>query len=343
LAYLRNGRGWGPHGSERWEGLAVCYPTAWLIPRILRFLNGLLMAISVLPAWLNQWRNSPDVVFATWAFPDGVAAVSLARLFRVPVYLKVHGTDVVHLQGRQSLRRMLTIRALSRATGVIAVSDYLRNQLIVCGVPAERITTVYNGMDRQAFHPLQASVCRRKLGLGEEGRIGIFVGNLVPVKGVIDLVEALTPELCQQFGLQFYFIGAGPLGESLKEQVAVAGMMSSVHFVGQVEHADLADWMGAADFLCLPSHHEGLPNVVLEALACGLPVVASDVGGTPEIVNASNGRLVPPKDPVALANGISEVVQQDFDRAAVSATVNVSSWHDNAAALVRLFGGGSSS
>ncbi|HJP03552.1 MAG: glycosyl transferase [Chromatiales bacterium] len=337
LQYTSSGKGWGPRGGHEWEGLRVRYPTAWLIPKILRFLNGFLLAISVLPAWARQWRNPPDVVYSTWAFPDGYAAVMLARFFGVPVYVKVHGTDVAQLLGSRTLRRALTVRALSRATGVIAVSNYLRNQLIHCGVPAERIRTVYNGIDRQSFCPREQGECRRRLGLQHAGAIGLFVGNLVRVKGLDDLLDALTPELCSKHDLVFYVIGAGPLEGKLRERVRAAGMESAIQFAGQVEHTVLADWMNAADFLCLPSHHEGLPNVVLEGLACGLPVVATAVGGIPEIIDDSNGRLTPPGDPRALTAAIASVLEHKPAGPAVESTVNATGWGDNAEALKQLF------
>ncbi|MDP6435905.1 MAG: glycosyltransferase [Gammaproteobacteria bacterium] len=345
VQYTGSGKGWGPRGSHRWEELEVRYPTAWLIPKILRFLNGFLMAISVLPAWLRQRHNPPDVVFSTWAFPDGYAAVMLGRLFGLPVYVKVHGTDVAQLVGRRTIRRTLTVRALTRATGVITVSNYLRDRLIYCGVPAEQIHTVYNGIDRQKFRPQDQDDCRRRLGLQHSGAVGLFVGNLVGVKGLDDLLDALTPALCSKFNLAFYIIGAGPLEGKLRERVREAGMESAIHFVGQVEHTALADWMNAADFLCLPSHHEGLPNVLLESLACGLPVVATAVGGVPEIIDDSNGRLTLPGDPLALTTAMASVLERKPAGTANSSTVNAGGWSDNAATLGRLFAedsGGSS-
>ena len=123
----------------------------------------------------------------------------------------------------------------------------------------------------------------------------------------------------------------------MREQIKAANMETVIHLVGQVDHADLADWMNAADFLCLPSHSEGLPNVLLEAFSCGLPVVASAVGGIPEIVNENNGRLVPPGDSAALAKAITETLRMDADQDKVSTSIEVISWRENAAQLSGLF------
>jgi glycosyltransferase involved in cell wall biosynthesis len=150
------------------------------------------------------------------------------------------------------------------------------------------------------------------LGLKPESRVVLFVGRLVEVKGVRELLRAARLLLAQQAGLEVVLVGEGPLRRPLEEQAA-GELAAHVRFAGVQKPEAVARWMAAADVVCLPSHSEGCPNVVIEALACGRPVVASRVGGIPELVNSNCGILTPPRDPEALAAALHEALNRDWD------------------------------
>ena len=189
---------------------------------------------------------------------------------------------------------------------VFCRSEALRTKLAGEGIDA---TTVYNGIDRQKFRPLNRTECCRKLGLDPDRKRVLYVGNLLPVKGPTILARA-------NVGAELVFVGTGP---------------EPVKTVGARPHEEIPVWMNASDVLCLPSLHEGLPNVALEAMACGLPVVASRVGGVPEIVReGENGLLVPASDVSALAAALQTALATAWDREAIRRTVERFDWGLNA-------------
>jgi glycosyltransferase involved in cell wall biosynthesis len=325
---LRSGRRSELRGGVNWKGVSAVYPTYFHLPRIAGWLNGVLMFLALLPAWLRLRRHRPEAIFVTWAFPDGFAAVLLGILSGLRVVVKVHGTDVEVL-ARAPLRRTLAVWALNRATVVVSVSKYLQRRLVEFGVAPNRVVVAYNGIDRERFRPMDRGACRRELGLEEEGRVVVYVGNLKRDKGVMDLLNAAGP-LARDGGVSVVFVGDGIMRGELERRVAELGIEAYVRITGRVSHDLVPVWINSADLLCLPSHHEGVPNVILEAAACGIPSVATAVGGLPEVVTPANGRLVPAGNAPALREMLREVLGQEWDRATVQAALHVGSWAENA-------------
>jgi glycosyltransferase involved in cell wall biosynthesis len=264
----------------------------------------------------------PQIVLASWAYPDAWAAWKLARGANLPLVAKVHGSDVLLLA--KGARRQRTLEALSGADAVIAVSRQLAARTAELGVEPSRLHVVYNGVDTTLFTPGDARAARAGLKLSAEPLV-LFVGNLAPVKGLNVLIDACA--LLRDRGVRFEcrLIGQGPLRRALSRRIQTAGLAQLVQLHGPCRLAELPDWYRAASVLALPSFSEGVPNVILEARACGTPVVASRVGGIPEILDAS---LVPPNDAGALADSIERAIRRP----------NVSSrplrnWADSAAQL----------
>ncbi len=292
------------------NGVPVDHPRYFFLPRIGRAFYGHFYKASVQRTFRRLVAEfQPDIVHTPWAYPDGWAAVRLGRAAGLPVVLLVHGSDVLLINTFPG-RRKRTVEALRSADGVIAVSQDIAGHLLKMGVEQDRILVNYDGVDPALFHPGSKSEARAKLGLAEREPIVLFIGNLLPVKGIDVLLRAA--EILARDGVSFRLvvIGQGSLRTALERQAADLGLQGRVRFTGPIPLAELPNWYRAADVFCLPSHSEGVPNVLLEASACGTPWVASNVGGIPEIANLGVSRLVPPDTPPALAAALRAVLTE---------------------------------
>jgi glycosyltransferase involved in cell wall biosynthesis len=196
---------------------------------------------------------------------------------------------------------------------------------------------VRNGVDTQRFQPQPQAQARAALGL-DGAPLLLSVGHLVPVKGHDIALQALAQLAPRYPGARLVFVGDGPLRAALQAQAQALGISAQVHFAGAVPNDQLAAWYSAADLLVLASRSEGWANVLLEAMACGTPVVATAVGGTAEVVGRPEvGRVVPPLDPAALAAGIEAMWAAPPDRAAVRTYAQAFGWDETSAAQLRLF------
>jgi glycosyltransferase involved in cell wall biosynthesis len=293
------------------DGLVVDHARYYFPPKVLQRTYGRLYEASVRPTFRRRVAEfRPDLVYATWAYPDGWAAVRLARRAGLPVVVQVHGSDVL-LMTRHPGRRKLTFDALRAADGVVAVSRDLARRVTEAGVNPDRVRVVYGGVDPAVFHPGTQADARRRIGFaGDGGPLILFVGNLVGVKGIDVLIDACGQLARAGERVQCRVIGQGPLAGPLQARVERLGLRDRVTLLGAKPQSELADWYRAADVFVLPSHSEGVPNVLLEASACGTPCVATRVGGIPEISDRGDIRLVPPADPAALAAAVRAVLAE---------------------------------
>lgn len=298
-----------PHGRRvTRDGLTIDHPRYWYTPKILRRFYGRFFLASVRRTFERAIAEfSPDVIFAPWAYPDGYAAVMLARRFRLPVVVQVHGSDIRQL-AQFPARLAGTAAAVRQATGVIAVCRDLAEGVIRLGAAAENVRVICDGIDRRVFFPGCPQAAQEQLGLRPDRQHLLFVGNLVPVKGVDVLLQACS-ELPPAVGAwQLHVIGDGPQRAALIRQAQSLGLGERVTFHGSLPHEQLPDWFRAADLFVLASRSEGIPNVLLEAMGCGLPFVATRVGGIPEIADLGDSRLVSPERPLELAAAIGDVL-----------------------------------
>jgi glycosyltransferase involved in cell wall biosynthesis len=321
---------------ERWDEFDVEVPAFVSLPGV-PALHALGMAATLAPRVAALRREFAfEAILGAWAYPDGVAAAALAAIHRVPLVLTVLGSDVNELARRASLAPQIRL-GLSRARRVVAVSDALGREVVRLGVPRERVEVLHNGVDGEVFRLRDRRQARAALGLDPATPLAGYVGNLAREKGADVLVEAAallrarTPR-----PVDVVLVGAGALEPELRARVASLGLDGRVRLVGRRLHDEVPLWLAAFDVLCLPSRREGCPNVVLEALASGRPVVASAVGGVPELVREGAGLLVPPERPDALASAIAAALARTWDDAALRATVPSLSWDAVAAAYARL-------
>jgi teichuronic acid biosynthesis glycosyltransferase TuaC len=320
---------------DRVEGLEIEHPRTLYLPRYGHALSAGLYALSVLPAVLRR-RGRFDVLLGSWAYPDGVATVALGRALELPVVVKLHGSDIDVLAKRPALRWQLA-RALPRAGRVVAVSRALAAGAAALGVDPDRIDVVDNGVDPTLFQPRGRREARVALGRGADKRRWIlYVGRLQEDKGLFDLVAAFARLAGARPDAALVLVGEGPARAAL--QAALAPFGDRAFLAGARPFEEIPLWMAAADLVTLPSHHEGTPNVLVEALSCGRRVVATRVGGIPDLVHRDElGTLVPPGDVPALANALATALEVELevraDEATVAALAARGSWDDSAARL----------
>jgi glycosyltransferase involved in cell wall biosynthesis len=321
-------------GCETVDGIEVHHPRYLVVPRRARAVQGWSYArrlddvISSLSA-----RFPPDAIFATWAYPDLYAATRVGHRRRLPVIGKVHGSDLNLLPGLGLERRIRA--ALSAADRVVAVGETLRRTAVALGAPTERTVVVRNGIDLERFAPRDRRNARAALGLPLDGELLLYVGRLTPEKGPDLLIDALGALAARRPAVQLALVGAGSLEPALRRRAESLGLGQRCRFVGRRRQTEVARWLNAATLLVLPSRAEGVPNVLLEAVASGTPVVATRVGGVAEALEEGvAGLLVPPGAPPALAHAIAMALDRAFAPHAVRATLRAQSWAASARGIL---------
>lgn len=283
------------------------------VPKLGGWFNHRLMAAALRPALARLRREgSWDVVLASWLFPDGWAAARAAGLG--PLALIAQGSDV-HVYLHSRLRRAAILDACARAGAVITRSESLAHLLGAAGVETSRLQPIHNGVDIRVFHGGDVGEARQKLGLDPAERWLLFVGNLLPVKDPDFLLRGFARVAAACPEARLALAGRGPLRSALERQAAELGLAERVRFLGPLDAKAVAEWMRAADLLVMTSRNEGLPNVVLEAQACGLPVVSTRVGGIHEVVDeAWKGELTEPGDLSAWSKAVLERLKRPAER-----------------------------
>lgn len=314
---------------ETIAGIAVTHPRTLFLPRGGHSAWGPLYAASIAPL-LARYRGNVDVVLGSWAYPDGFAAVIAAKLLGVPAVVKLHGSDV-NLIGKIPGARRMMAWALPRAARVVAVSRPLADEVVALGVAEDRVRVVMNGVDGDLFKPGDRAAARKELDL-PAGPLAVYVGNLKPEKGVLDLGRAWATVVEQVPNATLLVVGDGPLRGELAAITAPLG--DRVRLIARQPLERVPLYLAAADILVLPSHHEGTPNVVLEALASGRRVVATAVGGVPDLLTSDVlGTLVPPGQPDALGNAIASALRSPYDAGEVARLGARGGWAASATAL----------
>jgi teichuronic acid biosynthesis glycosyltransferase TuaC len=252
-----------------------------------------------------------DVVDAHYFYPDGVAAALLARRFAKPLVITARGSDI-NMLARLPYPRRLIVWAANQARAIVTVSSALKQSLISLGIDAHRIVVLRNGVDLDLFRPVPQRAARETLDISE-GPLMLSVGNLVPEKGHALAIDALA----ELPGMRLAIVGDGPDRKTLEQRAERLGLLARVFFLPVRPQSELKLVYSAADVLILASSREGWPNVLLEAMACGTPVVAADVGGVPEIVtDAAAGRVVTERSGPAFASTVRAVLEAGVSREA---------------------------
>ena len=326
---------------ERQQGFDVYYPRFVALPGLLRRLDGWSMAAcSYFLVRRLQRRAAIGLIDAHFAYPDGEAATHLGRWLNLPVTITLRGTEVPH--SRQPHLRPRLVRALKAAARVFSVSDSLRQLALSLGTAPDKTEVVGNGVDLQRFHPVDKHAARLKLGLPATAQLLISVGGLVERKGMHRVIDCLPALLEHQPDLHYLIVGSGgaegDMRSALDAQVARLGLAERVHFLGAVAPDELKWPLSAADVFVLATRNEGWANVFLEAMACGLPVVTTDVGGNREVIcRPELGSVVPFGDAAALQQALAHALAHPWDRPAILAYARDNQWDKRVAQLVRAF------
>nr|WP_246447875.1 glycosyltransferase [Novosphingobium flavum] len=317
-----------PAHEER-GGVTVLRPRFSLIPAIGGPLNARLLADAVLPLARQLHAEQPfDLIDAQFFYPDGPAAVSIARDLGLPSSIKARGADI-HYWGKAFGTAGQVRKAGREATGLLAVAAGLADNMAALGIPREKIALHRTGLDRQAFCPRDRAAARSRYDLPEAATVLITIGSLIARKGQVHAIDALA----QLPGAILLLAGAGPDEGSLKAHAARLGIAAQVRFLGAVPHGDLPQLLSAADVFVLPTASEGLANAWVEALACGVPVVTTPIPGAVELItDPAYGRLAPRSGP-AIAAAVREILAAPPPREAVLRGADGFSWEANAAAL----------
>lgn len=265
--------------KEQRFGIDISHPRYPLIPKIGMSLAPLLMAIATYRTARSFFREKPfQLIDAHYFYPDGVAAALLGKWLGCPVVISARGTDI-NLFPDYLLPRKMIVWAANNAGAIITVCQSLKDRLIDLGVSEQKITVLTNGVDTELFQPGNKQALRKQHQIIQPTLL--FVGNLIPLKGVDLIIQALTT--LPNYAL--IIIGEGPEKVNLEQLATTLQVMNRITFIKNISQAQLVDYYTMADILLLPSSREGCPNVLLEALSCGTPVITTAVGGTPDIVS----------------------------------------------------------
>lgn len=313
-------------------GLDVYHPRFLTIPKV---------GMSVAPEFLYRGsagtmrrlqRQKPfDLIDAHYFYPDGVAAVRHGHALGKPVVITARGTDVNLIPQYRLPRRQLQ-GAAAEAAAIITVSQALKDAVMGLGVPADRVTVLRNGVDLNLFHTGGRNEARQKLSLTR--RTLLSVGHLVERKGNHLTIAALA----ELPAFELLLAGDGPERARLESLATGLGVRDRVRFLGAVPHRELQPIYAAADALVLASSREGWPNVLLEAMACGTPVVASNIWGNPEVVSRPEaGTLMRERTALGVAEGIKALFSNYPDRAKTRHYAEQFSWEATTVGQIDLF------
>lgn len=312
---------------ESKTGLDTIYSPYFSVPGML-FLHAGGMVASLARTMAAVREAFPwDAVLASWIYPDATAAAVFAQRWKTPLVTMALGSDLNVAPGSPGVAPQVRW-TLSRSAHVVTVSRALGDRAVELGARPDSVVVQHNAVDGEAFVIRDRAEMRRRLGLDpDRPTIGYF-GYHRHIKGTDILVEAMD-HLVRRLGrsdVLLALVGQGDTTEQIRALVTKLGLDSNIRFFGNKPHAEIPEWMGAIDLFCLPSRQEGCPNVVLESLASGRPVVATRVGGVPEILNDETGIIVPPEQPAALAEALRSALGRKWDPESLRASVEFLSW-----------------
>lgn len=303
------------------------------VPKIGHRFNHRLYLKRLLPTLQRIHQTFPfERLLASWLYPDGWAVGQAAKRLDLPFALIAQGSDV-HQYLNAPHRRSAIIQTVNRSLGVITRSADLTFRLRNAGAHANKCHVIYNGIDTELFHPGDSTEARKQLSLPENEWLILFVGNLLPIKRPELLVSAFArlKNQAPDRAVRLVMIGDGPLRSKLSRQLSDLGIPPESVLLGRKPPQEIARYMRAAQCLTLASLNEGVPNVILESLASGLPVVAPQVGGIPEVVTESHhGSIGPIEQPEDLVQLWRQQGQKKTDPAGLARHAEQFSWPQTA-------------
>ncbi|MDP2253730.1 MAG: glycosyltransferase, partial [Thiobacillus sp.] len=324
------------------QGIRVYHPRYLSVPGLLRQFDGWSMALASVGLMRKLKRQGAQLIDAHFTYPDGEAATRLGRWLGLPATITLRGTEVPHSKNA-ALRPRLS-RTLKFAARIFSVSDSLRQLAIELGAAVDKTEVVGNGIDTERFQPVARAAARARFGLPDSAKVLISVGALVERKGMHRVIDVLPALLKHHPDLHYLIVGgASPEGDNRTEltaQVARLGLADRVHFLGALPPDELKWPLSASDTFVLATRNEGWANVFLEAMACGLPVITTDVGGNAEVVCREElGSIVPFGDSAALQQALDAALDKNWERSAILDYARDNQWDKRVAQLLRAYDG----
>lgn len=338
---LKNQEKWFQYSQvpERYiiDNIEVHSPKYPLLPKISENIHDRLMTIG-LTSYIKKLHriNHYDAINSQWLYPDSVAVDNLISSIGIPHIPTGLGCDV-NLDIYDKSKGKKILRMLNNSHAVTVVSNNLKDELIKNNIQKNNISVIPNGVDIEKFKVLNKESCRTKLNIKINEPMVLYVGRLSEEKSVSTLIEATSKLIQSNCKIKVYLVGDGPLHQYLLDLVDRLNISKNIIFIGKVEHSEISTWMGATDYFCLPSLREGCPNVILEALGSGRPVIASRVGAIPDIVTNESGILFTPKDVDGLAKALNNAITSKWDSKDISNSVQKLSWDEAAKKYYHVF------
>ena len=303
------------------DDISISHPRYLSIPKVGMSIAPMLLALMTLPMVRRKLKESHfDIIDAHYFYPDGVAATIIGKLLDIPVTITARGSDI-NLFPRYSIPRKLIKWAIANCSHIITVSEALRKSVIQLAATPDKVTTLRNGVDTDFFKPAEdREALRKRLGL--DNYTLLSVGNLIDLKGHDLVIKAMK----KLDGMTLVIIGSGEKEKALKQLSEKLDVTDKVRFVGAIPQPQLIEYYAAADVLTLMSSREGWPNVLLEAMACGTPVIATAVGGTPEIVRPNSAGFLIDRSVEDIEMAVMNMYEQQPDRDKVKRYADQFSW-----------------
>jgi glycosyltransferase involved in cell wall biosynthesis len=327
-----------PGRVEDQQGVTVYFPRFLAFPGVLRRLDGLMMYLCCLPLVKRlASERDIDIIDSHFTYPDGLAATWLARRLGLKSTITLRGTEVPHSEIPGRSARLL--QAWRQADRVFAVSDSLSRHAVSLGADAGKFTVIGNGIDTEKFRPLDKRAARQQLGIDPDRRVLVTVGGLVERKGFHRVVECLPDLLQRHPGLVYLVVGGasaeGDYGARIRELAGQLGVADNVVFLGALEPGQLSVPLSAADAFVLASSNEGWANVILESMACGTPVIATDVGGNAEVICSEElGSIVAFGDRQQLLDAIEHALDKHWSVATLTGYARDNHWDKRVQAIL---------
>ena len=325
--------------SEVIDKLQVYHPKFFSVPGLFKSLDGFFYFVSLWPLLRRLRREFPfELIDAHFVYPDGVGACLLGRWFGCPVTITLRGT--IGKLAKFLLRRKQIQWALGTASRVFSVSRSLQEVALRLGCDPLKTRVVANGIDTEVFRPMDKVAARSRRGIPLDRAVVLSVGALCERKGHHRIIQVLPRLVADQPNLLLIVVGGpgaeGDMGAQLRQLSEQLKVEPNVRLVGTRPHAEIADWLAAADVFCLATSNEGMANVLVEALSCGIPVVTTRVGGNAELVqDGINGLLVPYGDGAALQKALLKALRKKWQRDIVSSTMKGRTWNAAAAQITQ--------
>lgn len=327
---------------ERTEnGTQVHHPRYYTIPKFFMSLYGhFLYYCSISYLMTTKRFYDFQLIDAHYAYPDGYAAVRLGKYFKVPVTVTVRGTDINLFPSFPRIKKRI-IYTLTHATKIISVSQALKDKIVELGIPESKVEVIRNGVDATNFHSIseKKNILNNTFYPPTNKKIILSVGNIIETKGFQILIKALRKIKSDSLReVPFLIIvGDGPYRKTLEELIATLNLENDVYFTGSISHSEMVDWYNLCDLFCLASYREGIPNVILEAFACGKPVVASSVGGIPEIITDDCGLLAHKLSADIFTEKITYALDKEWDHNKIISHSRTFNWDNTTKKISTLF------